>query len=781
MSVLNENTIIGASAATASGGYTIDNSLRFNDNDTPTLTRTPASAGTRTTWTFSAWVKRSNMGEQDIFGAGTASAGFLKFRSDGVLQFGDYTGGYVFQLRSSALYRDPSAWYHIIAVFDTTNGTATHRQRLYVNGLEVVYGTQTNGTGINDINNNVPQWLGHLSVSGGIQYLDGYLAEVNFIDGLALTPDSFGEFGDYGEWKPLKYTGAYGTNGFYLDFKNSGSLGNDAAGSNNWTPTNLAATDQMLDSPTNNFATLNPLAGRAGQSNVTLAEGNLVATHPNSTYAFSTMEATRGKLYWEWTISVLSGIGYIGIHSSVNGQSSNTVGRVLYRSSDGNLNIDGGSYDAYGASYTTGDIIGVALNMDSSEVTFYKNGVSQGAKTGITTTGLSIGHHSALDSNTVIRLNFGQDSSFAGNKTAQGNSDANGIGDFYYAPPTGFLALCTQNLPEPTIVPSEHFNTVLYSGTGVDARSVIGLGMQPDFTWIKERSNTSNHELFDVVRGVHKNLESNANTAEGDYSSTLQSFDSDGFTVGTSGAVNESGQTYVAWNWKANGTGVSNTDGTITSTVSANVDAGFSIVSYTGNGTSGATIGHGLSVEPEMVIFKNRDVAANWGTYTAPVGVNYTLQLDTTNAKISVSGKFSGISSTVLGVNAASDVNTTSNNYIAYAFHSVDGYSKVGSYTGNGSTDGTFVHCGFRPAYVMIKRTDSAHPWQLLDSKRSPENAVYKYLSADSSSAEGTYLFADFTSNGIKLRNSATSFNANGGTYIFLAFAESPFKHSNAR
>ena len=789
MSVLNENVIIGASAQ---GGYEIPNSLRFNDDDSAYLSRTPSGAGNQKTWTWSGWVKRGDIsGASLLFSAGTATGNQVRFYIGGGNNFNldSYvSGAYSFQVYSSLVLRDPSAWYHLFLAFDTTQATASNRVKVYVNGVQVSSFITSSYPSLNldsFVNNTDLHYVGN---GPDNYYLDGYLSEVNFIDGQALTPDDFGETGDYGEWIPKKYIGTYGTNGFYLDFKDSGSLGNDAAGSNNWTPTNLAATDQMLDSPTNNFAVMNPL----DSNGVVFSEGNtkLSGDGVNGWNASrGTVGISSGKWYWEVnptaianSVLAISIATYKSSLAELAGQSS-SYGVTYYP--DGRLYKDSSSDGSYGAAYAVGDIISIALDMGTGTVTFYKNNVSQGVASSILLTQGDTWFPSfaAYYASTTSVTNFGQDSSFAGNKTAQGNSDANGIGDFYYAPPTGYLALCTNNLPDATVVPSEHFNTVLYTGNGVDSRAVTGVGFAPDLNWIKARTEAHWHVLTDTVRGAGKSLYSNATNAE-NTDNLVETLDSDGFTVDINAAVNNSGKTYVAWNWKAGGTGVSNTDGTITSTVSANVDAGFSIVSYTGNSSAGATIGHGLSVAPELVIVKTRDVVLDWFIYCKELPTaSYTLSLNLTSAQDSsnlTTWNGTAPSSSLITLGSSDRANATSA-MIAYAFHSVDGYSKVGSYTGNGSADGTFVYLGFRPAYVMQKRTDVANDWGIYDADRDTYNVGGKELYANLSSAEASAVRIDFTSNGFKLRASNNALNASGGTYIYIAFAESPFKHSNAR
>jgi hypothetical protein len=331
-------------------------------------------------------------------------------------------------------------------------------------------------------------------------------------------------------------------------------------------------------------------------------------------------------------------------------------------------------------------------------------------------------------------------------------------------------------------------NATLYTGTG-STRSVAngnpGQSFQPDFVWIKERNNAVNHLLYDSVRGVNQSLTSNSTGAEVNYANSLTAFTSTGFTVGTASGVNDLNDTYVGWNWKAGGAAVTNTAGTISSQVSANTTSGFSVVTYTGNGTSSQTCGHGLGVTPAMVIWKNRNDADAWIVYHNALTTSEYLILNTTAAKATFSGLFTGISSTVLPLNNASAaINANGFNYVAYCFAQVAGYSAFGSYTGNGSADGPFVFTGFRPRFLMMKRSSSGTAnWYIFDSARSTYNAIdvgiYPNLSnAETALGAQTY---DFLSNGFKLRQTNADFNESGIGYIYMAFAESPFKYALAR
>jgi hypothetical protein len=559
---------------------------------------------------------------------------------------------------------------------------------------------------------------------------------------------------------------------------------------NHWTPNNLDYRDSLIDSPANNFAVLNAVDKFGSQA--VLKEGNLQFTKSTATGYYNTVTGTvgmpSGKWYWE-VYMASSADAIIGVttdpslNDAVYGGSTSTSWAYLNYNGQKRTN---NSSSAYGATWTTGDIIGVALDMDSGTLEFYKNGVSQGqAFTGITGTALP-SLTDAGNTLTSVIANFGQDSTFAGNRPAGGNVDDNGIGDFAYAPPAGFLSLCSANLPTSTIIDgSTAFNTVLYTGDGVaigsGGNSITGVGHSPDFVWIKARSQAYSSHLYDTVRGATEALVSNSTLAESTRSEGLTSFDADGFTVGSQLGENELNTTFASWNWKAGGTAVSNTDGSITSQVSANVDAGFSIVSWTASGAD-ATIGHGLSVQPSMIIAKRRDSTGNWAVQIPSIGTGYLL-LNSTDA---YSGGDPSIwnatapTSTVFSTAGQSSEFFNAGTFIAYCFANSD-IIKAGSYTGNGSADGPFIYTGFRPAWIMIKNLASGENWQIHDSGRDPDNVVTQRLYANTTGADVTSTFMDFVSNGVKCRNFSGGFNSSGATFIYLAFAETPFKYANAR
>ena len=334
--------------------------------------------------------------------------------------------------------------------------------------------------------------------------------------------------------------------------------------------------------------------------------------------------------------------------------------------------------------------------------------------------------------------------------------------------------------------PQDHFNTLLYTGDGTSSQPQTGVGFQPDWTWIKTRSTTGGHQIFDVIRGATKVLSSNTTDAESTNADSLKSFDSDGFTLGGSGGTSFNGRTYASWNWLADGSASSNTDGSITSSVSANTTSGFSIVTWTGNATD-STIGHGLSSAPEFIIVKNRtDLGNDWRiaqTVTASNnmtdGNGYYFDWNDTKASTNPGSAVlwgatpTAPTSSVFTVGTNNGINGSGDDMLAYCFHSVKGYSKIGEYKGNGSTNGPFVYTGFKPAWLMVKvASGTTGRWYVFDNTRSVDNAVDKFLSVDSTNAESTSDTLDFCSNGFKFRSSNAAWNGAGNGHIYMAFAE---------
>jgi hypothetical protein len=801
MSIIGSNILAGASGQAGGGGaYEISKSVRFSSSDSAYLSRTPASSSNRKTFTWAGWVKLCAVpGTYTVLfgaGAGGSDSGLIRlnYESSGKLNLAAWNTDPI--IRTASVYRDFSAWYHIVVAVDTANATASNRAKIYINGTEAAYDSDFRSS-ISNLdtpwNNNVFHAIGRLTSSDG-QYANAYFADVYNIDGQALDPSSFGEFDTNGVWQPIAYTGTYGTNGFRLPFSDNSTaaaLGTDTSSNGNtWTVNNISVTagagnDSLVDTPTNgsqvdtgvggevvgNYCTWNPLNTA---SNLGLANGNLDTTSfsgSSDAYSYGTIGVSSGKWYYEATpTTVIAASFYMIGWGRGNKLTSNGSDEYLYYSTGARR---GASSASYGASWTAGDVIGIALDLNAGTLVFYKNGVSQGtAFTGITGTVFpKFGYWHGLGN-----FNFGQR-------------------PFAY-PLSGFKALCTTNLPEPTIADgSTVMDVKLYTGNG-STQTISGLGFSPDFLWIKRRNTALDHFVWDSVRGITKELYTNQTYAEGTATNKLTSLDSNGFTVQNNAAVNALNDTYVAWTWDAGSSTVTNTAGSITSQVRANASAGFSVVTYTGN-ASNATVGHGLGVAPSLYIVKARTSSGFtdfWSVYHRSLGATAYIKLNSTDAQNTGSTIWNSTAptSTVFSVNSASIANESGVTYVAYCFAPVAGYSSFGSYLSNASSDGPFVYTGMRPRWLMIKlaTSESTRNWIIIDAARNTYNAVNNKLAANSSASEndagvtgdGTANLVDFLSNGFKLRTGNGDTNGLAGyTYIWAAFAESPFQYARAR
>jgi hypothetical protein len=695
---------------------------------------------------------------------------------------------------TTGLFRDPSAWYHVVFVYDSAQATASNRALFYVNGVQVTSFSSATYPTLNQSTN--------INASGVLQRIssrtyavdegfDGYWAETHFIDGQALTPNSFGQFDPiHGQWTAKKYAGTYGANGFYLDFKDPTStttLCLDRSGNgNHWTPNNIsvaagATYDSMLDVPLGsggqergNYSVLNPLEARSNRA--TPSDGNLsFILGAGSNAPFGTPAnflITSKKWYWECLMGGKdAGAGdwyQLGITSARANWPAGTglssiVGGFCYFNT-GNKGSGGGGtpsgYGAYGASFANGDILGVAFDADSGTLEFYKNGASQGvAYTSIANIGdgfypaFEIYRSAATGQN--MYPNFGQR-------------------PFQYSAPSGFKALHTGNLPDPVIKqPNKSFDISLYTGTGA-ARSVVNAGgFRPALIWFKSRSAGRQNALFDSVRGRASGLMSDSISAEltAAAGNDLASFDSGGFSVGpiqNLGSTNTAGDSIVAWQWALGAT------------------PGFDIVTYSGNGTNGRTVAHSLGVAPAVIITKKMNASGTdhgWSTYHKSIGTN-NIWLNSTNAQ-NASNWPTAPTSTVFTPAVTDYSNVTGSNYVNYLWAEIPGFSKLGSYTVFGSADGPFVNCGFRPRFVMVKSsTIAGSNWSVCDTARDTYNASILELDPNNSNAEVSAVSGyalDFTANGFKIRGSRGDINGSGSTFIFMAFAETPTKFALAR
>ena len=771
---------------TSGGGYEIDQSIRFNDNDNAYLIRTNTATPTSTTiWTCSFWVKRATLGtDQYILNAGPFNSGndfegFYFMANDTLRVQLTISNSQISDYRTNAVFRDPSAWYHFVIV---RNGQS---YVVYVNGVAQTFGTSTFGSNpASYVNAATPHEIGNRL--DGLQDLDSYLAEFNCVDGQALAPTSFGETNDDGVWIPKAYAGAYGNNGFYITGATAGDLGEDFSGNgNDFTSSGLAANDQVTDTPTENYATYLPLYGAVSHM-ATFSNGNLTAAGSGVTgrAALASIGPTTGKFYSEFTLdavgtAVLCRAGVVAVDNLYDplmfssGEFAPQINSVYYFA-NGTRRLNNSDTASWGSTFTTGDVIGVAYDADTGKIWFAKNNTWQSSG------------DPAAGSNPAATLTTG--TPFYFNNHIFNNTWTADFGQsgFEYTPPTGFLALSTSSLLKPVITDgSKYFHSQLYTGTGSSGLAVTNDAnagdFQPDLLWIAPRSNGDNHVFWDVVRGTTKRLKSNSADAQDTDSPAQVTFESDGFDLDTTDAnFNGSSRTYVAWQWKTQGAaGSSNTDGSInTTTTSVNTTAGISLSTYTGTG-SNATVGHGLGVKPSMVIVKVLSGADNWQVYHEAIGATKYLQLNTTIAAGTASVIWNNTepTATLISLGNGSGVNQSSATFVAYAFAEVEAFSRFGIYNGNGSTDGSFIYTGFKPAFVMVKRTDSADNWAIYDAARDPINVAEKYLYADTNNTEATFSTAkvDFLSNGFKWRGAVNFGNNSGGTYIYMAWAEHPF------
>ena len=755
---------VGASGA---ADYEIERSLRFNDGDSANLTRT--SSSTSTTFTYSAWIKRCHFsGYQYIFSLG--NSGFAFHTTNNTFYLYDGTN----LNESTARFRDTSAWYHIVVQINSGVATSYVNNVLVHNavGSGFTFTTGTNETRIGSYN--------------ATYYFDGYQAEINLVDGSVVAPSSFTETdSDTGQLIPKKYTGSYGTNGFYLNFSdNSGTtattLGKDSSGNgNNFTPNNFSVSsgldnDSFEDTPTKNFPTLNPNHAFLNGSSSTAENGNLQWNGQSNNQAGcpATMAFPKtGKWYWEVKLLSSNSNFSFGITPATYSNVINpaiptgSIGYAAY----GSKIVSGSETASWAASFSNSDNIGAALDMENKSITFYKNNSAVG----------TINLVSGYESVNYLAWIKGDTAS----QLIQGAINFGGNG-FVYTPPTGFKALNSENLlqhNDPLIIrPQRNFDTLLWTGDDAATRTIGGLEFEPDFVWLKDRSDTNWNRLQNSVVGANKLLYSNSANAEATDESNghVNAFTTDGFIVDDASgtAVNGNGNNFVAWCWKAGGAAVSNSDGTITSSVSANQESGFSIVTYTGNGSgTGQTVGHGLGKAPKVIFLKKRNAATNWFVYHGSAGNGAFEGLNTTSAYGSGLAPFNTTapSSTVVTL-GNTDGNQSGINFVLYCWAEIPGYSKFGTYTGNGNSDGSFLYLGFRPALVIIKRVDDGYSWYLIDSKRDPENQVHENLYADQNIATYDYSVGDFLSTGIKFRNTGSDTNSSGATMIYMAWAEQP-------
>lgn len=804
--------------------YQIDRSLRFDRAASAYLNWTPSVAGNVQKWTFSAWVKRVNItasGDQWVFQAtgsgGTQNDGIFFNTSDKLCV--NFNNAAV--LVSTANYRDPGAWMNIVVAVDTTQFTPADRFKVYINGdLITSWSTATypvqNTNGF--INGAFQHYIGR---NTGGNYFGCYMTEARFIDGVQSDPSSFGTTSPFtNEWQPIPYIGAYGTNGFYLNFSDnsnttSTTLGKDYSGNgNNWTPNSFSVAsglnnDSVVDVPTRwddgsngrgNYPVFNNQI--QNNNNGMITDGNLRATMNtgpyNQNWAISTIDVpSTGQWYFEFTIVTIQSTLIVGIaRQNVQYGSSSTSASIRTYANSGNKNSS--TSTTYGATYTTNDVIGIAVNSDTGEITFYKNGVSQGvAYNDLNTAGGPWAPFvlCTASNNCVVTFNAGQ----------QG---------FSYTPPTGFEAINTFTMPLPAVSSGQEYCKPLgYTGNGF-TQTISGLQFQPDLVWVKARNLTEYPRMVDSLRGATLAVQAGNNVAQQTETTGVTAFNADGFSLGTSAGYNSSGQTYASWNFLATPTTVNNTSGSISSQTRSNATAGFSIVKYTGTGVN-ATVGHGAGATPVFMIIKDLTGTNQGVCFHASAGP--TVYLPFRNANADTEGTIASAtvfnntapSSTQFSVGTSTLTNAIGNEYIAYVWAAVPGFCAYGSYSS--SADLPYVHCGFLPSLVTTRADDASVQSRSFganltkDDQRStygnsvPLNLSWSFNTVENSNtstnANGDVagVAIDLISSGWKLRGSYAATSGGSGnsnnmiigsvpaTIYWVAWGRSPAKFTNAR
>ena len=779
MSIIQGNTKVSA------GGDNIPQSIRFDKTTSSKLQQTQVTPD-GDSWTISFWLKRGKIDASEMWfvNGGNGNPDYIRFETSEKIRFRIFSRG--IDNTTTAVFRDPSAWYHFVANYNASTGA----YNLWQNNVSLISGTGSAGS--TDFNK-ASTLFTLMAAGNSVAFTDGYLAEVVKLDNIVSDPTAFGEYNDDGVWVPINVSGlTFGSNGFYITGADSADLGADYSGNgNDFTSSGLTSDDQVTDTPTENYATYTPLYGAVSYP-ATFSNGNLTAggATSNGRAAIASIGTQTGKWYGEFTVDtvgtpILCRVGVVAVNNLYDplmfsaSEYAPQLNNVLYFA-NGTLRTYVPSYSdtpSWGDTFTNGDVIGVAYDADTGKVWFAKNNTWQSSG------------NPAAGTNPAVTLATGTPFYFQHqifNNTWTGNFGQTG---FTYTPPTGFKALSTANLPEPTIKDgSAHFQTSLWSGNS-STQEINQTGnstFQPDLVWFKSRSTTYANQLQDAIRGVGNVLFSNYTNAESSYPSTITSLDADGFTLGSDAGANQSGQTYVGWQWLAGNGTASNTDGSITSTVSANTTAGFSIATFTAPPSGTFSVAHGLGVAPKFTTLKRRDssTGGGWQTWHIGLGDNLTdyIFLNSSAAEASYSTMWGtdGRTSSVCGFTVGGSA-IGSGDYVLYSFAEIEGFSKFGTYTGNGSTNGPFVWCNFRPSFLLIKSSSHATSWYLFDTERNPTNSAGKRLVADATVAEdaGTTEAFDFLSNGFKLRNTSTGTNGSGRTYIFMAFAEHPFGGSN--
>ena len=790
--------------------HQIANSCRFigsaNDDGTNFMYHTRGTPTNADICTISAWVKRSKLGGKNIMFTGAGGDGpYGWYGFNTANEFWHLQAGDQPRLESNAYFRDPNAWYHIVIAQDTTQGTAANRNKVYINGVQYTdwgdfedYSTQNADLAINTSGVRLFVGSGGASATNSFYPFDGYIAEYVFIDGLQLTPSSFGETKN-GAWVPKDPSGlTFGDNGAYLKFENSAALGNDSSGNDNdFTVTGVAAHDQTTDTPTfnsdsngGNFATMNPLSN--GTTPV-FAEGNLMmssfsGSDISGSLANYALPASSGKWYFECFINAPNNgdnYPFIGLTATIYAQSA--AGGVDQRDLSINLGTGGSEkgtthvgtittdFTSVGA-YADNTVCGVFVDMDARKLWYAKDGAftnSGNPQDGtnpnyVWTNNVPLIPHfvsySGFGAGSIF--NFGQEGTFAGNISAGSNADVTGYGNFKYDP-GDYKALCSGNLPiDENIDPeegktlNEFFDTVLYTGDGGTNTSITSLNFQPDWLLIKNRDVADGWLNQNSVSGVGVTHEWNDDGPYESETDCIKSFNSNGWTMSNDHKVNANTEKYVAYGWKKS------------------ADAGFDIVEYSGTGSTNA-VSHSLGAAPDCVMMhlkSGSDVDGTMYFNSLTMGTGKGVFMTLANAAQATQYMAATSSSTFTPDNS---MNSDGRTYVAYVFRSIEGFSKFGEFEGNANANGTFIYTGFRPKFVFVKAIDASENWQIRDTARAPYNIgtvgrIYWNTNGAEQSAS-TASPIDFLANGFKTRGSNTEINA--ATCIYGAWGDVPYRY----
>jgi hypothetical protein len=749
-------------------------SCLFDSASSTYMQYTPAAAGTEETWTYSCWIKRSNLGSIQIL-LNAAAGEEISFTAADKLRFTTATG----DLLTTAVYRDCSGWYHIVVAVDTTQATAADRVNIYVNGSKVeTYDTETymNQNEVTDFLKASAHTLG--ANEGGTEEFDGYMAEFVLIDGTQYAASDFGET-DSGIWTPKEVSGlTFGTYGTWLDFADSADLGDDNSGNtNDWTETNFGADHQVTDTPEANHCTLDYNVTRSNMT--TFKEGGLIVNDAGAAYhsALGTFLMKSGKWYWELTVGADTTFPGTGICPAGEYSGDIIISNLVPTTLMFHIQCNGSAaaYQLYEGtslldslgSPAAAETVKVAFDADNNKLWF-----------GTKEDGWYNSGNPAAGTNATYDSSDGIDADLYDwipwVYTHTGGSLTMNFGQRTFADtvPTGFKALSTANITSPTVddPQDEYINAVTYEGDGAASNAITGVGFQSDLVWIKNRDAADQHQLYDSVRGSTKTISIDHTNKETTDADGLLSFDADGFTVGAGNEVNTNTENYVAWCFKKQ-------------------SGFFDIQTYTGTGAA-HTENHDLGVIPSCIIVKSLDTEAHWYMYHHHA-LNKT-DPETDYGLPSVINRWedsntiwndTAPTTTQFSVGSHNDVNKLDDNFIAYLFADVNGISKAFSYEGNGSAAGPYIYCGFKPRWIIVKNADSgAHGWIMIDTARDTVNptarVLYSYI-PNAENASSTHPI-DVFSNGFKIRATTVDYNSNNGTIVGIAFSDQPFNYANA-